>query len=94
MVGVCFIASKDKCGEINLFGNEMRQRLGKEEEERKTKNLLSRKKKFHPAHSLNPSMVVTKAQLGLAAFMVYRLFFMRSIVQFFTQIYMNCLVSL
>ena len=69
--GVCFIASKDKCGEINLFGNEMRQRLGKEEEERKTKNLLSRKKKFYPAHSLNPSMVVTKAQLGLAAFMVY-----------------------
>ena len=51
----------------------MRQRLGKEEEEeeRKTKNLLSRKKKFYPAHSLNPSMVVTKAQLGLAAFMVY-----------------------
>ena len=62
---------KTSVGEINLFGNEMRQRLGKEEEERKTKNLLSRKKKFYPAHSLNPSMVVTKAQLGLAAFMVY-----------------------
>ena len=71
MRGVCFIASKDKCGEINLFGNEMRQRLGKEEEERKTKKSAIPKKKFYPAHSLNPSMVVTKAQLGLAAFMVY-----------------------
>ena len=50
----------------------MRQRLGKEEEERKTKKKSAiPKKKFYPAHSLNPSMVVTKAQLGLAAFMVY-----------------------
>ena len=50
----------------------MRQRLGKEEEEeRKTKKICYPEKKFYPAHSLNPSMVVTKAQLGLAAFMVY-----------------------
>ena len=46
-------------------------------------------------HQNSSSRIVTFTCLfiGSLIWMLYRLFFLRSIVQFFTQIYMNCFVS-